>query len=97
MRKSRGLTQEKFAEMVDLSTPYISNIECGFKMPKLNTFINLANALQCDADLLLFDVLDVNIKQESNIVSKKLLALPPKIQRQILRIVEIMIDEIDQN
>lgn len=93
LRKSRGLTQEKFAEIVDLSTSYISNIECGFKTPKLNTFINIANVLQCDANSLLADVLDVTTQQESSLISEKLLSLPLEEQRRILRIVEIMIDE----
>ena len=93
MRKSRGLTQSELSQLLDLSTKYISNIECGFKTPKLNTFVAIANALQCDANLLLADVLDVTTGQESGLVSKKLLALPPEEQRRILRVVEIMIDE----
>ena len=56
MRKSRGLTQSELSQLLDLSTKYISNIECGFKTPKLNTFVAIANALQCDANLLLADV-----------------------------------------
>ncbi len=80
--------------MVDLSTKYISNIECGFKTPKLNTFVAIANALQCDANQLLTDVLDVTISQESGLLSKKLLALPPEEQRRILRVLEVMIDEV---
>ncbi len=79
--------------MVDLSTKYISNIECGFKTPKLNTFIAIANALQCDANLLLSDVLDITTVQESGLVSQKLLALPVEKQRQLLRVLEVMIDE----
>ena len=59
IRKARGLTQAELAQQVDLSTKYISNIECGLKMPKLNTFVSIANALQCDANVLLSDVLDV--------------------------------------
>lgn len=93
MRKSRGLTQSELSQLLDLSTKYISNIECGFKTPKLNTFVAIANALQCDANLLLADVLDVTTEQESGLVSKKLLALPPEEQRRILRVLEIMIDE----
>lgn len=93
VRKSRGLTQSELSQMVDLSTKYISNIECGFKTPKLNTFVAIANALQCDANLLLSDVLDVTTGQESGLVSKKLLTLPPEEQRRILRIIEVMIDE----
>ena len=93
IRKSRGLTQLELSQMLDLSTKYISNIECGFKTPKLNTFVAIANALQCDANTLLADVLDVTTGQESGLISKKLLALPPEEQRRILRLVEVMIDE----
>lgn len=92
-RKARGITQAELSQMVDLSTKYISNIECGFKMPKLNTFVAIANALQCDANLLLSDVLDVTTGQESSHVSQKLSALPVEEQRRILRVLEVMIDE----
>lgn len=92
-RKSRGLTQAEFSQMVDLSTKYISNVECGFKMPKLNTFVSIANALQCDANLLLSDVLDITTGQESGLISKKLLTLSTEEQRRILRVLEVMIDE----
>lgn len=93
VRKSRGLTQSELSQKVDLSTKYISNIECGFKTPKLNTFVEIANALQCDANSLLSDVLDVTTGQESGLVSKKLLALPAEDQRRILRVIDVMIDE----
>ncbi len=93
VRKSRGLTQSELSQMVDLSTKYISNIECGFKTPKLNTFVAIANALQCDANLLLSDVLDFTTALESGYVSKKLLTLPPEEQRRILHVLEVMIDE----
>ena len=93
VRKDRGLTQSELSQKVDLSTKYISNIECGFKTPKLNTFVAIANALQCDANLLLTDVLDVTTSQESGFVSQKLLNLPADEQRRILRVLEVMIDE----
>ena len=93
VRKSRGLTQSELAQKVNLSTKYVSNIECGFKMPKLNTFVSLANALESDANSLLSDVLDVTTSQESGLLSKKLLALPAEDQRRILRMLELMIDE----
>lgn len=93
VRKSRGLTQAELSQLLDLSTKYISNVECGFKTPKLNTFVSIANALQCDANLLLSDVLDVTTGQESGLVSKKLRALPPEEQRRILRVLDVMIEE----
>ena len=93
VRKARGLTQAELSQMLDLSTKYISNIECGFKTPKLNTFVAIANALKCDANQLLSDVLDVTTGQESGQVSEKLLALPAEEQRRILRVLEVMIEE----
>lgn len=93
VRKARGLTQTELAQMVDLSTKYISNVECGFKTPKLNTFVSIANALQCDANLLLSDVLDVTTGQESGHISKALLSLPGEEQRRILHILEVLIEE----
>ena len=93
VRKSRGITQSELAQKVDLSTKYISNIECGFKTPTMDTFIAIANALQCDANSLLSDVLDVTTSQESGLVSKKLLGLPAEEQRRLLRMLEVMIDE----
>lgn len=93
VRKSRGITQSELAQKVDLSTKYISNIECGFKTPTMDTFIAIANALQCDANSLLSDVLDVTTSQESGLVSKKLLGLSAEEQRRLLRMLEVMIDE----
>ena len=93
VRKARGLTQAELSQMLDLSTKYISNIECGFKTPKLNTFVAIANALKCDANQLLSDVLDVTTGQKSGQVSEKLLSLPAEEQRRILRVLEVMIEE----
>lgn len=92
-RKAKGITQSELSQMVGLSPKYISNIECGFKMPKLNTFVSIANALQCDANSLLCDVLDVTTGQESGSLSRRLQTLPAEEQRRILRVLEIMVDE----
>lgn len=97
VRKSRGLTQSELAQMIDLSTKYISNIECGFKTPTLHTFVAIANVLQCDANTLLGDVLDVSTGQESNHVSKRLSSLPVEEQRRILQVVEVMVAQADSN
>ena len=93
VRKSRGITQSELAQMVELSTKYISDIECGFKTPKLNTFVAIANALQCDANSLLSDVLNTATSHESGLISKKLLGLPVEEQRHLLRVLEVMIEE----
>lgn len=94
VRRSRGLTQTTLSEMANLTSKYISNIECGFKTPKLDTFVTIANALRCDANSLLCDVLDVAVGQESGLISQKLSSFPVEQQRYILRVMEFMIDEL---
>ena len=61
-RERKGLTQEELAEEVDLSPMHVSVIERGVKLPKLETLINRANALDVSADVLLQDVVNNQTK-----------------------------------
>lgn len=92
-RNEKGWTQADLAQAVDLTPKYLSNIECGFKMPKFETFIAIVNALGVDANTLLCDVVDVSTSTASSTVSEKLAALPAEDQRRLLRILDVMIDE----
>ena len=56
-REEKGWSQEVFAEKIGLSGAYTGMIERGEKVPKLETFIRIANALEVSADMLLADVL----------------------------------------
>ncbi len=49
------ITQEKLAELTDLSVTHISNIECGHSKLSLPSLIRIANALNVSADDLLCD------------------------------------------
>lgn len=53
LRQQRGLTQEKLAELVDLSVPYISHLERGTKKPSLEVLTRLAESLGVTVDRLL--------------------------------------------
>lgn len=53
-RKSRNLSQEKLAEMINVTPHYIYEIERGNKAMSLETFINVLEALQMSADYILF-------------------------------------------
>ena len=52
-RKSKGLTQEKLAELSELSNNYISNIENNYSIPSLETLMKLCEALKTTPDYLL--------------------------------------------
>lgn len=54
-RKNRGLTQEKLAELLNISVPHMSNIENGKTKFSMPVFINLINILDVTADMLLFE------------------------------------------
>lgn len=56
-REQKGWTQQAFAEKVGISIAYTGMIERGEKIPKLATFIRIANVLEVSADLLLADVI----------------------------------------
>ena len=54
-RKSRGLSQEKFAELCDVSTGTIGNIECGLSKPSFDLLVTMGNVLGIHPALLLSD------------------------------------------
>lgn len=92
-RKARGLTQAELSQIVDITPKYLSNIECGAKVPRLETFIAIANALEVDANTLLMDVLSVSSTIISSDISKKLAELSPQEQRKNKRLFDIMIED----
>lgn len=48
-RKALGLTQEKLAELTELSSTYIAKLEAGTKTASLDTLLALGEALDMDA------------------------------------------------
>lgn len=58
-RKHRGYTQERLADMVSLSTPYISQLERGSRQYTQELLELFAEALRCSpADLIIRDPTD---------------------------------------
>lgn len=94
-REKKHLTQEQLAEMVNLSTTHISVIERGVKAPKLETFIDIANALDVTSDSLLTGTLkkSLQITSISNELAEKIKNLSIKEQEKILKIVQILANE----
>ena len=45
MRKNLGYSQEKLAEIINMDTPNLSNIECGKRFMTAETLEKIANAL----------------------------------------------------
>ena len=54
-RRKKGWTMDKLAEKADLSVNYVGDLERGVKMPNLDTFIRIVEALDVPADVLIRD------------------------------------------
>lgn len=65
VRKHKHLSQLSLAEKVDKSTTFISLIESGQKKMSLATFVDMANALEVTADILLTGQMTNNLKAYS--------------------------------
>ena len=92
IREAKGWRQEDFAERVGLSGTYTGMIERGEKVPKLETFITIANALEVSADLLLSDVLSTGYTVKSSEMTEEIASLPPAERDRIYSVVRAMID-----
>lgn len=91
-RESKGWRQEEFAEKIGLSVTYTGMIERGEKIPKLETFINIANVLEVSADLLLADVLKAQYEIKSSEMMDEIASLKPAERDRIYSVVNAMID-----
>lgn len=53
-RRDKKLTQEKFAEMIDMSPHYVYEIERGSKAMSIHTLNNIVTCLEVSADYILY-------------------------------------------
>lgn len=91
-RENKGWRQEDFAEKIGLSVTYTGMIERGEKVPKLETFITIANTLGVSADLLLADVLETGYDVKSSTMTEEIAKLPPNERERIYKVVGAMIE-----
>ena len=90
-RHLRKLRQEDLAEITGLSTNYIGAVERGEKIPSLETFIDILNALSISADMVLFDVLQEGYQVKASTLSDQLKTLSAKDQKRIFDVIETLI------
>lgn len=69
-RKAKNLTQEKFAELYDMSVSAISRIETGHNSTSIKTLCKLCNVLKVDLDYVLYDILPKENLPNNTIIKK---------------------------
>lgn len=90
-RHLRKLRQEDLAEITGLSTNYIGAVERAEKIPSLETFIDILNALSISADMVLSDVLQEGYQVKATKLSDQIKDLPVKDQKRIFDVIEVLI------
>ena len=89
-RERAGLTQEDLAAELDMSPTHISVLERGRKAPKLETLVNIANALHVSTDMLLQDVVEYATDGLASELSATISKLNPKEQERILNAIRAL-------
>ena len=68
-RTEKKLRQEDLAERAGLSANYIGMVERGEKIPSLESFISIVNALGVSADMVLHDVLETGYEVKGSLLN----------------------------
>ena len=77
-RQKKGYPQQALAEIADIGNVYLGEIERGSKMPSLNIFVKLIEALDVSADYILRDELTSGKEYIYDELTQKLINLTPK-------------------
>ena len=94
IRKERGLTQEQLADKAAITSNTVSRLERGLIVPALPTLVDICNALEVGADVILaaYVVADTPIRWTP--IAQKLGVLEPEKQDKIETLLDCMIKTI---
>lgn len=94
IRKERGMTQEKLAELTGVASNSISRIERGVLIPALPTLIDICNALSTGADSILAAYITADTPIRWTPLAEKLEVLDLEKQHKIEAILDCLIKTI---
>lgn len=84
------------AEKTDLTTNYIGMVERGEKIPSLETFIKIVNALGVSLDMVLTDVLETGYIVKNSMLNEKLEKLAPEDRNRIYEVIDTLVKQSKQ-
>lgn len=90
-RTKKGYTQQSLAEKAGIGEMYVSEIECGRKMPSMNLFLKIITALDISADYVLRDEIPTGKDFVYDEVTQMLEGLTPKQRKGAVDILEAYI------
>ena len=80
----------------DLTTNYIGMVERGEKIPSLETFIKIVNALGVSSDMVLTDVLETGYTVKNSMLNEKLEKLAPEDRNRIYEVIDTLVKQSKQ-
>ena len=87
-RLKNNLTQNEVAELTGLEPRHISQIERGMSKGSIDTLIKLCNAYKITPDIILYDLLDDDIKNSISIYDEKFKKLSKRDKDSILHFID---------
>lgn len=93
-RTQKGYTLQSLAQKAGTGAVYLGEIERGLKMPSLNSFIRLAEALDVSADYLLRNELSSGRDFIYDEIAEKLQKLTPKQRKTAADILDAYIKNL---
>lgn len=92
-REGQNMSQEELAARVEIAPTHVSVIERGIKVPRLDTFVAIANVLEVSADSLLVDVVGHSTDSIASELSAAIADLPPEEKRRVLKVVSVLVEK----
>lgn len=87
-RLKNNLTQKQVAELTGIEPRHISQRERGFSKGSIDTLIKLCNAYRITPDIILYDLLDDDIKNSISIYEEKFKKLSKRDKDSILHFID---------
>lgn len=87
-RLKNNLTQNQVAELTGLEPRHISQIERGLSKGSIDTLLKLCNAYKITPDIILYDLLDDDLKNTISIYEEKFKKLTKTDKESILHFID---------
>ena len=87
-RQKNNLTQNQVAELIGVEPRHISQIERGYSKGSIDTLIKLCNVYKITPDIVLYDLLDKDIKNSISVYDEKFKRLSKKDKETVLHLID---------
>lgn len=92
-RLKNNLTQNQVSELTGLEPRHISQIERGLSKGSINTLLKLCNAYKITPEIILYDLLDEDLKNSVSIYQEKFKKLTKRDKESILHFIDYFLSK----